>query len=410
MTKTPDLVAEMLQRLVDAGELAGAVTAVWKNGGIVQRAAVGWRDIENQLPVAPDTVFRIASLTKPVVSVAALTLYDQGAFELDDPIAEWAPEFADMQVLHSPDGNPANVVPAMRAITMGDLLTHRSGLTYGGFHPGPIARAHYDALGADLDSHLSPDDWLAALASLPLIDQPGAGFHYGASTDVLGFIIARMEAKPLGQVLADRIFAPLGMADTGFIPTPEQRPRVAKAYGFDPEGRLEHRATHPAVDPAFLAERTPGTTFVSGGAGLWSTVDDYLTFARLFVEDGAVGGVRILKVGTLRRMTANFLTEAQRTSAQMFGRRAFTGHGFGLGVAVVLDTDAAPATHGQGGIGTVGWPGAYGGWWQADPTDGSVMVFLAHNAVEPTQMAKGIGLGVYSAILDFHALMTAELP
>lgn len=403
MPPPPDRVAEMLQRLVDAGELAGAATVVWKSGRVAQRTAVGWRDVENRLPILPDTIFRIASLTKPIVSAAVLTLFDEGRFGLDDPITKWAPEFKRMQVLRAADGDLADVVPAMRPITIGDLMTHRAGFTCGGFHAGPIRRAYYDALGPDIDSPLSPDQWIARLAGLPLIDQPGAGFHYSVSTDLLGFLLARMEGKPLGEVLTERIFAPLGMNDTSFEPPAEKRGRVARMYGFDSQGRLEHRPVHPAVDPAFLAERPQGTSFVSGGAGLWSTVDDYLAFARLFVEEGAVGGVRVLTPGALRRMTTNSLADEQRASARMLGRSLFAGHGFGLGLAVVLDPRVAAATLCKGGVGTVGWPGAFGGWWQADPTDGSVMVFLAHNAVAPAELARGAGLGVYAAIMDFQA-------
>lgn len=353
-----------------------------------------------------DSIFRIASLTKPITSTAALMLYDEGRFELDDPITEVAPEFAGMRVLVDPEGPLDATVPAARPITFGDLLTHRAGFTYGGFHSGPIRRAIYETLGPDIDSPHAPDEWLRRLATLPLVDQPGAHFHYGCSTDVLGFLVARMEGRPLGEVLARRIFEPLGMADTGFVVPPEKRDRVAVMYGFDAQGRLEARPQHPWVDPAFLAERPPGMTYVSGSGGLWSTADDYLTFARMFVEEGAVDGHRLLKLGTLRRMTANFLTEDQRAAATLFGLPQFTGHGFGLGLAVVLDPDKADLNRGKGGVGTVSWPGAYGGWWQADPTDGSVIVFLAHNAMDIERMAEGIGLGVYGAIARVHALAT----
>jgi CubicO group peptidase (beta-lactamase class C family) len=337
-------------------------------------------------------------------------LYDEGMFELEDPITEWAPEFRDMKVLSTPEGDLADVVPAGRPITFADLLTHRSGLTYGAFHTEPIRRAYYDALGPDIDSPYSPDTWIARLAMLPLIDQPGRAFHYGVSTDLLGFLVSRMTGKPLGQFLHERIFSRLGMNDTSFDPPLETRDRVAKMYSFDAQGRLEHRSIHPQQDPAFLAERPQGTTFVSGSGGLWSTVDDYLRFARVFVEEGAVGGQRLLKLGTVRRMMANSLTDEQRASARIMGVPVFTGHGFGLGLAVVLEPEKAAVTWCKGGIGTVGWPGAFGGWWQADPTDGSVMVFLAHNAVEPARLAQGMGLGVYAATTEFHAMGTTIAP
>ena len=395
-----------IDALVAEGELAGAVALAWRDGAVAGQLVSGWADVEAREPMRRDSLFRIASLTKPVTSVAALMLYDEGRFALEDPITAWAPEFAEMRVLGAPDAPLDDTTPAERPITFGDLLTHRSGLTYGAFHTGPLSRAYRDALGADLDSTLSRDEWIGALAALPLIDQPGRQFHYGVSTDLLGLLIERMEDVPLEEVLRRRIFGPLGMKDTTFEPSSSVRARAARMYGFDGAGRLEVRDSHPPDEPAFLAQRPAGATFVSGGAGLWSTADDFLTFARMFVEEGAVSGVRLLKLGTLRRMTANFLTEAQLAKAATRGVQAFSGHGFGLGVAVVIDPEKASVTRCKGGPGTVGWPGAYGGWWQADPTDGAVLVFLAHNALDFDQLAQGVGLGVYMAIEAFHAAET----
>ncbi|MGZ3275728.1 MAG: serine hydrolase domain-containing protein [Caulobacteraceae bacterium] len=394
---------DAVDALVGAGDLAGAVALAWRDGEVSTVIVSGWSDLEAGEPMRRDSLFRIASLTKPITSVAALTLYDEGRFALEDPITGWAPEFADMRVLRSPDGPLDDAEPAERPITFGDLLTHRSGLTYGAFHRGPIGPAYREALGLDIDSDRTPEDWIARLAALPLIDQPGRSFHYGASTDLLGLLIERIENAPLETILRRRVFDPLGMTDTTFRPPDEKLGRVAQMYGFDSNGRLERRAVHAPEAPAFLPRRPPGLRFFSGGAGLWSTADDYLRFARLFVEEGAVDGVRILKLSTLRRMTANFLTPDQIARAAMFGRPTFTGQGFGLGVAVVLDPETASVVRCNGGAGTVGWPGAYGGWWQADPTDGSVLVFLAHNALDFDKAARGMGLGVYQAIAEFHA-------
>ncbi len=400
------LVEEALAQFTDAGQLAGAATLVCRHGTEPVCAVAGWRDVEARAPIQRDTIFRIASMTKPVTSTAALMLYDEGRFQLDDPITEWAPEFADMRVLRDVEGSLDDTVPAERAITFGDLLTHRAGLTYGAFHAGPINPAYAATLGADIDSHLTPDEWIAGLAGLPLIDQPGAGFHYGCSTDLLGFLVARIEGSTLGEVLERRIFGPLGMTDTGFTVPAEKRDRRAKMYGFDADGRLVETPAHPPPPeaPAFLAERPADMSYVSGSAGLWSTVDDYARFARMFVNEGAVDGVRLLKIGTLRRMMSDFLSDEQRASARIMGGPVFSAHGFGLGVAVVLDPERADVTRCRGGVGTVGWPGAFGGWWQADPTDGSVMVFLAHNGLNFERMAQGHGLGVFAAIEHFHGL------
>jgi CubicO group peptidase (beta-lactamase class C family) len=392
-----------VDRMVAEGDLAGAVGLVWRDGRLASQFVSGFLDIETRLPMRRDAIFRIASLTKPITSVAALMLHEQGRFDLEEPITRWAPEFQNMQVLCAPDGPLDDVVPAQRPISFEDLLTHRSGLTHGGFHSGPLRGAYRDAIGVDFDSEHHPDAWIGRLARLPLVDQPGRMFHYGLSSDLLGLVVARMEGAPLAEVLQRRIFGPLGMQDTGFDVPPDRRSRIARMYGFDLTGRLDRRDAHPVEEPAFLAVRPVGTEFVSGGAGLWSTADDYLTFARLFIEEGAVGGVRLLKADTVRRMTSNVLNVEQISGAKLLGRPVFSGHGFGLGVAVVLDPEKAAVNPCKGGAGAVGWPGAYGGWWQADPTDGSVLVFLAQNALDFDRVGRGFGLGVFAAIETFHA-------
>jgi CubicO group peptidase (beta-lactamase class C family) len=395
-----------IRSIVDGGQLAGAATLIWRNGKVVLSECVGWRDIGAGLPIERDTMFRIASMTKPLTSTAALMLFEDGRFRLEDPITRWAPEFSEMRVLRSPNGPLDQTDPAQRPITFEDLLTHRSGLTYGSFHSGPIAKAYDAELGGDIDTEVAPDDWIAGLAGLPLIDQPGSAFHYSHSTDLLGLLIARMEGAPLGDVLDRRIFGPLGMHDTGFTVPPEKRGRRAGLYGFDEAGRLTARLTGPGGST--MPERPTDMAYVSGGQGLWSTVDDYLAFARMFVGEGAVDGVRLLQPATLALMASNRLTEPQRLESRMMGMPIFAAaHGFGMGVAVVLDPEKASPTLCRGGVGTVGWPGAFGGWWQADPNDGSVLILLAHNMIELDQLAKGIGLGAYEARAQFHALASA---
>jgi CubicO group peptidase (beta-lactamase class C family) len=333
-----------------------------------------------------------------------LTLLDEGRFALDDPIAVCAPELAHMRVLHDPEGPLDATDAAIRSITFRDLLTHRSGLTYGEFHRGPIRRACADTLGTQIDNPLTPDEWIGRVATLPLVDQPGVGFHYGISTDLLGFLIARLEGASLGQVLARRVFAPLGMSDTGFVVPRDKRDRRAGLCGFDDDGRLTALSAAPGRHA--LEERPDDMTFEGGGGGLWSTLDDYLAFARMLLGDPEVPA--LLDARTRALMTSNQLTPEQRASARMFGQSIFAaGHGYGMGVAVVLEPDKADPMRCKGGIGTIGWPGAYGGWWQADPTDRSVLIFLTHNMVELSQLARGIGLGAWSAIASFHAIATS---
>lgn len=390
-----------IQNYVDGGQLAGAATLLWRDRDLTT-VCVGLRHLERRLPMQRDTIFRIASMTKPVTSVLALMLMEDGLFDLGDPIADWAPEFSAMRVLRSSEGSLTETEPAERKITFSDLLTHRAGLTYGDFHHGPIATAYRQALGGDIDNMLSPEDWIARLAALPLIDQPGRHFTYGKATDLLGLLIQRIAGEPLAVIVKRRIFDPLGMKDTGFTVAPEKRYRCAGLHGFDDDGRL---TTLPSVPGGHaLVERPEGMTYCSGGQGLWSTIDDFLAFARIFVGQGTVDGVRILTPETVAMMSSNQLTESQRATSQMFGMPIFAqGHGFGMGVAVVMEPDLADPTRVGGGKGSVGWPGAYGGWWQADPTDGSVMIFLAHNMVELAQLTRGIGLGVWGAIRDFQS-------
>ena len=397
---TEDAVKQALQKLVDAGEIAGAATLAWRSGD-VKTVCAGWRDKEADLPVERDTIFRLASMTKPVTSLAALILAEQGKFSLKDPISRYAPEFGEMRVLRSPDGPLEETDPAEHQITFEDLLTHRAGFTYADLNKGPISQAYREVLGGEIDSYVAPDQWIAGLAKLPLVAQPGAAMVYGRSTDLLGLLIARIEGMRLGALLKSLIFDPLGMKDTGFVVPHENRNRRSAGYRFDDDGKLMQLTEWASVT---VAERRDDMTYESGGAGLWSTVDDYLKFARLFVEGGKVDGVRLLRPETLAMMASNQLTDDQRANSILLGSKPFAvGRGFGLGVSVVEETDKGDFMR-RGNPGTVTWPGAWGAWWQADPADGAVLIFLATSMVRIEQMSKGIGLGVWMAISEFQSL------
>ena len=241
---------------------------------------------------------------------------------------------------------------------------------------------------------------------MPLIDQPGAGFHYGVSNDLLGFLMARLEGVSLGTLLRRRVFEPLGMNDTGFVVPVERQHRRAGLCGFDREGKPTSLREAPGGHA--LKDRPAQMSFEAGGGGLWSTVDDYLSFARQLLGD-PTNGASLLRPETRAMMTSNQLTPEQRVAARQFGRPIFAeGHGYGMGVAVVMEPDKADPMRCRGGIGTIGWPGAYGSWWQADPTDDSVLIFMAHSMAELSQMARGVGLGVWSAIAEFHSVATAD--
>ena len=354
---------------VESGELPGVVSMVWRKGELISAEAVGLRDIARQRPMERSTIFRIASMSKPITVTAAMTLMEQGRMRLSDPITRWAPEFANMRVLRRADGPLDDTYPAPRAITVEDLMTHRSGLSYGFLASGPLAPAITARTGMGIESALTPEAWMKSLAELPLAYAPGERFNYGHSIDVLGFIVGRAAGTNLRQVMQATIFGPLGMTDTDFWIPPEKRDREAIPYLA-----LGPKRFAPVPLESFLGATAPAYT--SGGQGLASTADDYMTFARMLMGEGRVNGVRVLKPATVRSMTTNRLTASQR-QLPFLGMPYWEAHGFGLGMSVVRDTPALIASgRGAGSAGAFGWPGLFGGWWQADPAQDMVLLWM----------------------------------
>jgi CubicO group peptidase (beta-lactamase class C family) len=364
-------VAPALQSIIDQGTLSGAVTLVWRKGEIVQLNTLGKRDIAKGLPMERDTLFRIASMTKPVTSAAVMMLVEEGKLALEDPITRWIPELGGMLVLDEPTGPLDKTHPAPRDITVEDLMTHRAGLAYGFSSVGPIAYAHEEKLGSALVNRLTPDQWLQKLGELPLSYPPGDRFHYSHATDVLGFLVARIEGKPLGQVLKERIFDPLGMSDTAFWLPPEKRERLARLYQAPADGG-------PLKDVSLPMGDAPAA-FEGGGGGLISSADDYLKFARMLLGRGEVDGVRLLKPETVDAMAANHLTEEQRGHTFM-GMPFWLSQGFGLGLSMIMDA-AKHEWMGAGAEGSFGWPGAFGTWWQADPKNEMILIYLIQDSM-----------------------------
>ncbi|HRD44861.1 MAG TPA: serine hydrolase domain-containing protein, partial [Caulobacter sp.] len=365
-----------LQAFVDRGELAGLVTLTSVGGEIVQSEAIGMSDLETAAPMRADTLFRIASMTKPITSVAALMLMEEGRIALDDPITRWVPELANLRVLRDPAGPLDDTTPAVRAITVEDLLTHRSGIAYAPFSEGPLKAAYEQALGDPGMNRLSVDQWLAALGTLPLAFQPGDRFHYGHSTDVLGFLIGRIEGRPFREVLRERIFDPLGMPDTDFWLPEAKRGRLASLYRYDEGGG---RLAKVQVE---MYEAPPAYT--PGGGGLISSAGDYHRFARMILGGGALDGVRLLRTETVRLMHTNRLTGAQR-EVPFAGMPLWRKSGFGLGLSVAEDLADNP--YAVGAVGSMTWPGIFGTWWQADPVNDLVMLYLA---IEASSISSGV--------------------
>jgi len=351
--------------VIDAGLLAGAVTMVWQAGEVLQVHELGYRDVHAGLPMQRDAIFRIASMTKPITVAAAMALVEEGKFALSDPVTPFLPELADVAVMADPSGPLEKTVPLRRQITFDDLMTHRSGLAYA-FSVGPPLGRAYGRLMHRQDE----DRWLAELAELPLAHQPGDRLTYSHATDVLGIALSRIDGKPLAEVLAHRIFEPLGMVDTGFAVTPAGRRRAATMYKLDANNQLSDDAMGPA--PVTLP------TFCAGGSGLWSTVDDYLAFVRMLLGFGTVDGVRVLSEESVRSMRTNRLTEDQKRHP-FLGMPYWRGRGFGLNLSVVTDPAQSRQLYGPGGLGAFNWPGAYGTWWLADPSANAILFYLIQN-------------------------------
>jgi CubicO group peptidase (beta-lactamase class C family) len=397
-------IAPALQSVIDAGDLSGAVTLIWRDGQEIQFQALGQRDIEAGLPMTRDTLFRIASMTKPITSVAALMLMEEGKLKLDDPITKWLPEFSDMRVLKDANGPVEDTYPAPREITVEDLFTHRAGLAYGFTSVGPIAYAYQKALGDVLGIDAQPDAFLKALGALPLSYPPGERFHYSHATDVLGFLVARVAGKSFRDVVIERIFAPLGMVDTDFYIPLEKRGRAAKVY------RLKDDFS--ALEEVPFARHDTPPAFCGGGGSLVSSLDDYLKFARMLLGNGEVDGVRLLKAETVELMRQNRLTDAQREIPFM-GIPFWMGQGFGLGVSVITDPEKQ-AWMGAGNAGAFGWPGAFGTWWQADPKSGMILLYLIQNSIPlgpeaAAQLATGQRMGARAALPAFQKAAYAAI-
>jgi CubicO group peptidase (beta-lactamase class C family) len=384
----------MFKKLIENKKLGGVTCMIWKDGQVVYQDSQGYRNLETYELMTTDTLFRIASMTKPITSVLAMMLCEEKKLNLDDQITKWFPQFRKMKVLKNQSGEYED---ANRLITILDLLTHRAGFTYSGFQKGKLKDDYNEVLGGDIDTECTNEQWINGLASLPLVSQPGEIFNYGKSTDLLGMLISTIEGKKLGKVMEEKIFNPLGMTDTFFDVPYDKRNRCASNFGYDESGNLVTLETVPSK--MAFKERPPDLEFEAGSGGLWSTIVDYLKFSKLFVENGSSDGIQILKPETIHLMCSNQLTDYQREHSTLLGSAMFREHyGFGLGLAVVLKENKYGSMPCAGSIGSVGWPGAYGGWWSADPIKKTISIFLTHCMTELKQLAQGIGFELYEAI------------
>ncbi|MFD5080778.1 serine hydrolase domain-containing protein [Streptomyces sp. NPDC058371] len=359
---------DLLEHYVSDGWTPGAVGLIAR-GDQVEVAAVGSLDVEGTAPMARDSIFRIASITKPVVAAAVMMLVDEGLIGLHEPVERLLPELAKPMVVRTPESPVDDLVPAARPITVEDLLTSRAGYGFPSDFSLPQVQELFTVQkdGRDPQSFPAPDEWMAALARIPLLYQPGEAWLYGTCSDIQGVLIARATGRPLHAFMAERIFEPLGMTDTGFAVPADRRDRFAAYYQVDGAGGLE------LVDgPEGRWSSLPA--FPSGGGGLASTADDWLAFGRMLLAGGtAADGRRLLSPESVRLMTTDHLTDVQRTVGALF----LEGQGWGYGASVDIAPLAPWSVPGR-----YGWVGGTGTTAHIIPSTDTVAILLTQRGME----------------------------
>ena len=399
-------IGETMQAYVDNGEIVGAMGLIARHGKVAYIKTWGKRDRESGAPMTNDTIFRIYSMSKPITSVAVMMLYEEGHFLLQDPVAKYLPELAEMRVaifdesevapatfnLPDPDEDPADAqpssisvdtVPAERSITVQDLLRHTSGLTYGFFGNSPVDKIYMEQGILVRDANIA--DTVRKLGSIPLKYQPGTTWEYSVSIDVLGRLVEVLSGMAFDDFLTERIFGPLGMKDTGFFVPEEKLDRFAQMYTRDEQGQLE--PSHPQMSRNYVKD----PALFSGGGGLVSTAGDYLRFCQMMLNGGELDGARLLSRKTIELMTVDHLGDIYN------GRRP-TGYGFGLGFAVAQDLAriGIPTS-----IGEYNWGGAAGTKFWIDPKEDLIGIFMVQ-ILPHTNLTYGTEFKIqaYQAIVD----------
>lgn len=379
---------------VKEGRLPGWLCAIGRDGEVAWVGSGGHRHVERDEPVTPDTVWRIYSMTKPVTSLAAMMLHEEGRFDLNDEVARWLPEFAEPRVyVEGPSEDPVTR-PTAGPMLVWHVLTHTAGLTYG-FQRCHVVDAIYRARGYDFGA---PEIDLAGavgdFASMPLLFDPGTAWNYSVATDVVGRLIEVWSELPLDRFLAERVFGPIGMDETGFYCPEERRERLAELYlyadgdTFRPAGALSASATRP---PSFLA----------GGGGLVSTANDYHRFATMLLQGGAIGDTRLVAPSTVALMSRNFLpggADIESMARDSFSESSMSGVGFGLGLSCVLDASRLRMPTPEG---TISWGGAASTTFWVDPQEDLTCVFFTQLLPSSSYaIRRELQRLVYQAVID----------
>jgi CubicO group peptidase (beta-lactamase class C family) len=387
-----------MRAYVDSGKVAGVVTILMRRGRVVALDTAGWADLEAHVPARPNTIFRIASMTKAITSVAVMSLVEDGRLLLSDPVAKYLPAFQNMRVIvsrgDSAKGLKDSLVAAARLITVRDLLTHRTGIAYAFDDDAPNVGYYRRARVPD---GITPGPGTIAqtadlIAAQPLAFEPGSKWRYGLNADVLGRLVEVVSGRPLDQFLAERIFRPLHMHDTFFYVPDARLASVAVPYTLGQSGRLQPMDSVQWIGSFEVAGRGSrgSRTYFSGGAGLYSTAPDYARFLQMLLNGGELGGVRVLSPKTVELMTAS-------ATGDLSPSPTGPGTGFGLGFAIVNDLGLS------GGLGSVGqysWGGAYGSTFWVDPKEQLIGVMMIQLIPRP-----GVDIGERFQTLAYQAIV-----
>jgi CubicO group peptidase (beta-lactamase class C family) len=393
-------------RYIDSGRFPGTQLLIYRRGKIVHSTVQGFADVERKVPVKDDTIFRIYSMTKPITSVAFMMLVEEGRVAIDEPVHKYIPEWKNLGVFQAGTAPAFLTKPPSRPMLIVDLLRHTSGLTYGFQQRSNVDAAYREMRIEELDKGKTLQSVIDELAKLPLEFSPGEAWNYSVSADVIGYLIGKISGKPFEQFLKERIFDPLDMKDTDFFVPAAKAHRFAACYSADPEGGVTLHATDRKGgltlqdDPTKSSFLSP-PSFFSGGGGLCSTAADYLTFCRVLLNGGELGGVRLLGPKTLKLMTSNHLPgglDLPGMSRSLFSEATYNGIGFGLGFAVTMD----PAqTLIAGSPGEFNWGGLATTSFFIDPAEELITIFMTQ--VMPSSaypLRRELRTMVYAAITD----------
>ena len=370
-----------MKSLVDQGRLAGVVTMVARHGKVVEFESTGKRNITANLPMQKDSIFRIYSMTKPITGVAMMILFEEGKWQLNDPVAKYIPEFADLKVYATDANGNAVLKDPVHPVTMRELMSHTGGFTYGYFSNTPVDKLQREADVINPNNTL--EEMIKRVAKLPLNTQPGSEWHYSISSDIQGYVVQKLSGMPFEEFLEKRIFKPLKMVDTGFYVPADKLNRLAEFYSYGKDGQFE--VVRGGLNHDFSAK----PALPSGGGGLVSTATDYMRFCQMLLNGGKLDGVRVLSPRSVELMRTNVVPPTLPTLSP--------GAGFGLDFAVYTDIVAAGGYYGKG---TFYWGGAAGTWFWIDPTDDLIVIGMI-------QQVAGTGAAAVAGVPDVRGLSRA---